>query len=239
MSENKRQASENRTSEELARETFLKLYSTTPPILTDSEELLSFETKATLREKIAGKILCRFFIPIGRGRRQVGQCLCPISRDKFFFKPSKVKGELGEYHIRPELCDVTPKILPRQWSKYEAHFWLNNPNQIDYSDKGRDLIADAREIANSHHRFVQKNLLEQDMYLYIVLAIVAMVVAMIGLGYGFTKTPEQTEILTMQDGTQYVYQNGKLVAQGKGITALPAPIQAQIDAQRAAEAGDK
>lgn len=227
------------SAQALAKETFLKHYNKAPPTATEEEQQLLFESRLTVKEKFARKILCKFFIPVGKGRLLVGTCTCPKSRDKFFFKPSKVKGDLGEYHVRAELCDQTVKAMRKNIGQLEAHFWLNNPSQIDYSKNGRDMILDARELANSHHRFVQKNLLEQDMYLYIVLALVAMIVGIIGLGYGLTKTPEQTSIYTAPDGTQYIFQNNKLIAQGQNIAPLPSAVGEIIKSQTEAQKEDR
>lgn len=188
----------------------------------EMEQALAFEAKNQFKEQTGRKIHCRFYIPIGRSRKQVGECKVPQTTGSFKFKPSKVKSEMAEYFIRSELCDTQFKPFRKRSDNLIAEFWLNNPSQIDKSDKGRDVITDAREIANSHHRFVAKNLLEQNVMIFVVMAMIGMIGMMVAIGYAISKAPSERQIYTTANGTQYIFQDGKLIAQGLNIHPVPA-----------------
>lgn len=191
------------------------------------EQALAFDAKNQFKDQLGRKIHCRFFIPIARGRKQVGECKVPQSVGSFKFKPTKVKGELGEYFIRTELCDIAFKPYRKKANNLIAEFWLNNPSQIDKSEYGRDVITDARELANAHHRFVAKNLLEQNVMIFVAMAMIGMIGMVIAIGYAITKAPSERQIYTTGNGTQYIFQDGKLIAQGTNIHPVPSPSSAQ------------
>lgn len=205
---------------------FLKSLAKDTPEPRSEEEILTYDTRLTRRQRSGNKIHCRFFIPHGRGRKQVGRCKIPISQPVFQYKPDKVKGEKAEYYIRYDLLDENFHKVNKRSSQLVADFWLNNPSQIDYSKYGRDIIADGREIALLHHRFIGKNMLEQNVMIYIALAMVMAIGMVIAMGYAATIRPETTQIITLPDGTQFIYKNNQQLATGKGIAPLP---QAVID----------